>query len=279
MQKKIDFIIFILQKKLVKILAAFIIKRRKRSVFHRNTLILITKKYLKKYLYSINNLKGKDGGKIPKIIWVCWIQGFENAPKVVQSCITSIKNHSKEYTVNIITDANIKQFVDIPEYIYNKRASGNMSNTHFSDILRVFLLSKHGGIWVDSTVFLTDSLPKEITSGSFFCFHAKNILNNNNNWIIASSKDHKLTNGIKTLLLEYWKHEKTAVHYFIFHIFFDLMVENNQHLNGLWQNVPVLCDGDYYNLPFSKKSSEKNTIHKLNHRANYDSELQLGAAS
>ncbi|MFT6106711.1 MAG: hypothetical protein ACJATL_000947 [Rickettsiales bacterium] len=88
---------------MVKILAAFIIKRQKRSVFHRKNMILITIQYLNKYLYSIENLKGEDNGEIPKIIWVCWIQGFENAPKIVQSCITSIKNHSKEYTVGLDT--------------------------------------------------------------------------------------------------------------------------------------------------------------------------------
>ncbi len=274
MEIRLGFIAFYVQKKLAKIASAFIIKKQARQNFHRNAMILIAKIYLKKYLYAINSLEGKDEGRIPKIIWVCWLQGFENAPELILNCIKSIKNHSKEYAVKVITNENIKDFVDIPNYIYEKKARGFISNTHFSDILRVFLLSKHGGVWVDATVFLTSDLTKEITSSSFFCLHTKNIMNIKNvNWVMASSEDNTLTNAIKALLLEYWKHEKSAIHYFIFQIFFDLMVENNQHLKSLWQLVPVLCDHDYYNLPFSEGLTKKNIMHKLNHRTTYTNEL------
>lgn len=263
---KIDFIIFVIQKKIAKALSSFIISKKARRRFHKNAMILIAKRYLKKYLYAIDGFEIKDNGKIPKVIWVCWLQGVENAPKLVQDCIESVKQHANGYKVNVITNENINQFVEIPQYIYEKKALGYISNTHFSDILRVFLLAKHGGVWVDATVFLTAPLPKQITSNSFFCLHTQNSLINNVNWIIASCENNTLTSAIKELLLEYWKNEKTAIHYFIFQILFDLMVENNKHLQMLWQNVPVLCDSDFYGFPSSNPLTKQKNMYKMDYR-------------
>lgn len=34
-----------------------------------------------------------------------------------------------------------------------------ISNTHMSDIIRNDILIKNGGLWIDSTVLLTDNIP------------------------------------------------------------------------------------------------------------------------
>lgn len=39
--------------------------------------------------------------KSNRIIWICWFQGYENAPKIVQACINSIKKYMLNYKNNI----------------------------------------------------------------------------------------------------------------------------------------------------------------------------------
>lgn len=94
------------------------------------------------------------GGKV----WLCWWQGIENAPALVQRCVESIQRNVKEHDVIILTDENYRRYVDIPDWIVDKYRNGVFSRTHFSDILRYCLLSQHGGLWLDATFFCAHPL-------------------------------------------------------------------------------------------------------------------------
>lgn len=114
----------------------------------------------------------KDCFKVPKqnekfkdCIWTCWWQGLDNAPDVVKICINSIQKFSSNHKLIIITENNYKNYITFPDYIENKRKNGIISRTHFSDILRLYLLSTYGGLWLDSTFFCTGDLE--------YCFNGK----------------------------------------------------------------------------------------------------------
>ena len=88
-------------------------------------------------------------------IWVCWWQGEEKMPDVVKICYRSIKIMSGKHPVVLITDYNCKDYVKLPQFIWDKYAAGVISRTHLSDILRFYLLKEYGGIWMDITNFIT----------------------------------------------------------------------------------------------------------------------------
>lgn len=44
---------------------------------------------------------------------------------------------------------------------------GIITNTHFSDLLRIELLINHGGLWLDATTYLTGTLPNYISENDF----------------------------------------------------------------------------------------------------------------
>lgn len=46
---------------------------------------------------------------------------------------------------------------------------GNISNTQFSDILRINLLARYGGYWIDATCLLTQSTPNGWISNHYSC--------------------------------------------------------------------------------------------------------------
>ena len=103
--------------------------------------------------YSFNKNSIPEDSKYKNKIWVCWWQGYDNAPKLVQSCIESIKKNSENNEVIIIDDNNYRKYVNIPTWLEEKKNKGIISKTHFSDYLRLSLLSTHGGVWLDSTFF------------------------------------------------------------------------------------------------------------------------------
>lgn len=81
-------------------------------------------------------------------------------PELVRGCHRQLRAHNDN--VVLITKDNIRQYADIPQYIYDKVAAGCISFTHLSDILRASLLAQYGGLWVDSTCWLRGALPEEV---------------------------------------------------------------------------------------------------------------------
>lgn len=91
-------------------------------------------------------------------IWMCWWQGEENAPEIVRACINSVRRNAGSHGVIVVTDENVNEYVDVPDWIFDKVKTGIMSRTHLSDLLRLALLAEHGGMWLDATFFCTGVL-------------------------------------------------------------------------------------------------------------------------
>lgn len=100
------------------------------------------------------------------VIWVCWFQGEENMPPLVKQCYKLLLQNSNGHEVVLLTNENIREYVEIPKEIYDKVDSGKMLLAHFSDILRMCLLAKYGGLWVDATYWITR--PIEIDGNPFY---------------------------------------------------------------------------------------------------------------
>lgn len=94
-------------------------------------------------------------GKIP--IWTCWWQGEKEMPAMVKACINHNRNvlSSEELEFIVIDEENAKDFIDIPEFIIKKYDDGLINKAWYSDILRWGLLATYGGVWIDTTFYLT----------------------------------------------------------------------------------------------------------------------------
>lgn len=100
------------------------------------------------------------GGK--KYVWVCWWQGADQAPDLVKACINSQKRYlPDEAELVIITQDNYRDYVDFPQWLLDKVDDGRVTLTTFSDIIRASLLYKYGGVWLDSTILLTERMPSD----------------------------------------------------------------------------------------------------------------------
>lgn len=103
-------------------------------------------------------------------IWVCWWQGEAQMPDICKQCLCSVRHNAAAHPVIVIDLDNYAQYVDMPQAVVDKHKSGLIDYTHFADILRCMLLARHGGIWIDATVFVTRPLD------SFIASHRRTIL-------------------------------------------------------------------------------------------------------
>lgn len=107
-------------------------------------------------------------GKIPA--YVMWWQGYDSAPPLIKCCIASQRRAlpKDKFSYHIITKDNLSEFVTLPEAVRKKAEKGQISLTHLSDIVRMYLLKEHGGLWLDATIYLSSEFDKEFYSSDFY---------------------------------------------------------------------------------------------------------------
>ena len=153
-------------------------------------------------------------------IWVFWQQGFEHAPEVVQECYRSLKQHAGEHHVIALTGENLKEYVDLPDYVWEKHRRGIITHTFLSDIVRFALLAKYGGFWVDACdFFLNDTFFKDAQHHSFYSVKGfeNKIKITRQLWmdgIMACGKENKYVQLMAEFRLTYWKHANYLIDYF-----------------------------------------------------------------
>lgn len=165
------------------------------------------------------------------VIWVCWFQGLETAPEIVKKCYASLKKNIKNKKIVLITNDNYRDYVQFPDYIEAKHDKGIICQAHFADLLRLELLIRYGGTWIDSTVLCTsENIPSYMLDSELFVFqtlkpgvdgHATCI----SNWFISSRGNNPVLKLTRNLLYKYWDAHDEAIDYFIFHHFFQLATE------------------------------------------------------
>ena len=140
----------------------------------RDKYIKLIYSYLENSLAAIiEEYKFIDDGALDsdesKNIWVCWWQGYDNMPELCKMCYENlVRNKPHDYIVHLITQDNYRQYVDIPDFIFERMDSGFLTITQFSDILREALLYYQGGLWIDSSVWTTPDFYRFIDTKANF---------------------------------------------------------------------------------------------------------------
>lgn len=167
--------------------------------------------------------------KKSNIIWFCWFQGKQNFPPIVQACYNSIKRNEPEREIKLIDGQNYKEYIEIPEYVENKWEKGYIPAATFSDIIRLELLVRYGGTWIDSTVLVTGKIPSEYMDSELFMpqytVPGSKTFRGISSWFITSKPENAVLQCMLNLFYAYWKEYNCLVWYYIIHLFFQMIAE------------------------------------------------------
>ena len=86
-----------------------------------------------------------------KQLFIFWDQGFENAPIVVKKCVLTWKKHNPTWNIILLDNSNLSQYIDLKLELPN---NVSILKASLSDVIRICLLEKYGGLWVDATTVL-----------------------------------------------------------------------------------------------------------------------------
>ena len=256
---------------------------------------VIKEKLQNKYnsvIEKYRNLKSEDiSSADSNYVWICWWQGLENAPEIVKKCFNSVKKYAQNKQVILITKENYNQYIEIPEYIEEKRDEGKISITHFSDILRVNLLSKYGGVWLDATCFLTSNIFDDL-NGDFYSvklpYNKEEKCVSQGKWCVFfmyGKKNNILFNFVRDFYNVYWKEEDSVIDYFLMDYIISIAYDNIDEIKYMIDKVPennflIHNLKEKLNEEFDEKEYNElikiNKIHKLAHERKYIKELNNG---
>ena len=257
----------------------FLHNEKKSPAIHAETQQWKAYCYLKrKYARFLQKLPQPGSpGEHPKLIWWCWLQGEDQAPALCQACLASLQRELPDYEIRIVDYDNLKDYIEIPDYILEKHRKGIIGGAHFADIVRTMLLVKHGGAWIDSSVYCTGYRMPLLDEPLFVFQNWKfnqpyaSVLSN---WLIAAGKEHPILCAMQALLLDYWRHTDEVIDYYIYHLFFHLATERYPEL---WKAVPRYSNIPPHVLQFElfepyseerfRQLTQMSDFHKLNWKA------------
>ena len=97
---------------------------------------------------------GKDNeSKIPNKIWSFWHS--DHFPYTVNECINSWKKYNPNYDIVVLNKKTLKTY--LPDLDFEKLPRAFDYVQRFADYVRIYLLSKYGGLWVDASIMCNQS--------------------------------------------------------------------------------------------------------------------------
>ena len=145
---------------------------------------------------------------VPRRIWTYWENPdnpSKDIPRVVKLCMESWKKFNPDYEIVLLTKKNVKGYVTIPDEI-RTHPHYNDSPQRFADLVRLYVLEEHGGIWIDASVLVKQSFDEWLFPkyGEFagyyigsYCIDKK--IPVIENWFLAANKGSKF--------IKLWKQE------------------------------------------------------------------------
>jgi len=96
-------------------------------------------------------IHNKQLNTIPKKVWMFWAGTL--VPVEIQSFVNKVARENPAWTVNVVNDSNLSQY--LPELTFTRQ---DLLVAHRSDVIRLELLYKYGGVWMDASIILNQPL-------------------------------------------------------------------------------------------------------------------------
>ena len=210
----------------------------------------------------------------PPRVWVYWAQGWDSAPAVVRRCHEELLAAHAPGEVVALDDGLAPYWVTVPLHVSRRTARHRAA---YSDALRLELLVRYGGIWVDATCLVRGPLPQrmpELMPAGFFAFRFSGA--HISNWLLASEPGGYVVTMLRAALTTYWRHHRTLVHYFVFHHLFEALYLLDEGFRSRWDATPERSSGPPHRLqsaqlePYDPQRLAElldgSFVHKLTHK-------------
>jgi hypothetical protein len=142
---------------------------------------------------------------LPRTIWMAWYQGLRDAPPIIRVCHDSWVRQNPGWDVILLDETTADRYVNVGALVGRGRT--DIDPQKRSELLRMNLLARYGGVWVDATCFCGTPLDDWIFDAAredFFVFRDPGVGRIISNWFLACTKDSYLTRSFNDVYNAYW---------------------------------------------------------------------------
>ena len=190
------------------------------------------KLHLQNYSFDLDKLPKV----LPRVIWMFWDGPLETAPTFIKYAIDSWKKKNPKWDVRVLSDASLLRYIDCTYLDEKKKIQGR------SDAIRLALLERHGGVWVDASCSclkpLDDWLPVVMQSG-FFAFpdtHPGRIVQT---WFLAAAPGNHLVREWSRLANRYYSRVGKPPYFWVFFLF-EYLTRTDLEAARVWEFTPKI---------------------------------------
>lgn len=168
------------------------------------------------------SVESQTGRQPRKTIWTYWDQGIDKLPVFNRLCIATWAHHNPDWPIIVLDRSSLFNYLDpgdVPESWRSIDTAQSKSN-----LVRLALLSRYGGVWMDSSILLQQGLDDlvwdqiEQNSLELSGFSIRNFSRNNEDdvmetWFIACPAGSMLVRLWHETLNKVWKNRvlKTGI--------------------------------------------------------------------
>ena len=121
-----------------------------------------------------------------------WHQGWSRAPDLVTKCAATWQAHNPTWEIRLLDAATIAETVALPRTVRTLA----LPLPALSDVTRICLLQKYGGVWADATLWCTrpldDWLETVTTQSGFFAYDRPAPDRPVSSWFLAASSQCRI---------------------------------------------------------------------------------------
>jgi hypothetical protein len=213
-------------------------------------------------------------GEFP--VFSYWGQGYDQAPPVVLACRRALERHNPAAQLHFLDDATLPYYAEFPDTLL--KASRDQPAL-FSDALRVELLARYGGIWLDATCLttapLTESVQNLVGSG-FFAFNY--VESRISSWFMLAGRESRVVALLRAALLTWFEYGQQLVDYYLIHHIFEMLYRLDDRFAAEWDSGRRLSSRPPHELQLVmydeadpvklRELLASSFVHKLTHKLN-----------
>ena len=183
-------------------------------------------------------------------VWVFWLQGKKEMPELIQMCQRSREAHAGKHPVIVLDRENVRDYVTFPDEVWQRVTEGKLRVQHLADMVRVQLIRKYGGLWLDASIFCHREIPEEVFSYPVYSLKGDYMPQfvSGNRWttfLIGGRPGNVLCSFLDDFFASWMKKGKPFIDYFMFDCAIALAYENIPAVKKEIDDLPK-AEGDCY---------------------------------
>ena len=196
-------------------------------------------------------------------VWVLWWDGERAMPDIIKMCHQSKMRAVGTHPIILLTKDNVRDYIDFPDYVWKQYEEKKICIQHLADMIRVQLIQRYGGLWLDASIYCAKSIPEEFFELPLYSIKGKidERYVSKNQWttfVIGGWKNNVLCSFLNDFFIEYCKSGKPFLDYFMFDCAIALAYSQIPAVKEQIDNLPDVKEDCYWlNSKLEEKATEQ----------------------